>query len=105
MSSDSENLLALILINNICYSKSKNKKKSKRPESIWMKPWVKNRNSKSAYNNMFSELLLTDKEEFRRYLRMHTTSFEVSNITKFPAAYMIFMTFVCFKEILCRYLI
>ena len=69
-SSDSENLIALILINNICYSKNKNEKKSKRPKSIWMKPWLKNRNDKSAYNNIFSELLLTDKEEFRRDLRM-----------------------------------
>ena len=70
-----------------------------------MKPWLKNRNDKSAYNNKFSELLLTDKEEFRRYLQINTTSYEVSNITKFPAAYMIFMLLVCFKQILCRYLI
>ena len=52
-----------------------------------MKSWPKNRNDKSAYNNIYSELLVTDKEEFRRYLRMNTTSYEVSNITKFPAAY------------------
>ena len=48
MTSDSEDLITLILINNICYSKSKNKKKSKRPKGIWMKPWLKNRNDKSA---------------------------------------------------------
>ena len=29
MSSDSENLIALVLINNICLSKNKNKKKEK----------------------------------------------------------------------------
>ena len=46
-----------------------------------MKPWLKNRNNKSAYNNIFPELLLNDKEEFRHYLRMNTTSYEVSNIT------------------------
>ena len=66
-----------------------------------MKPWLKNRNDKSVCNNIFSELLLTDKEEFRRYLRMNTTSYEVSNITKFPAVYMTFMLLVCFKQILC----
>ena len=70
-----------------------------------MKPWPKNRNDKSAYNNIYSELLLTDKEEFRRYLRMNTTSYEVSNTTKFPTAYMTFMLLVCFKQILCGYLI
>ena len=105
MTSDSEDLITLILINNICYSKSKSKKKSKRPKGIWMKPWLKNRNDKSAYNNIFSELLLTYKEEFRRYLRMNTTSYEVSNITKFPAAYITFTLLVCFKQILCGYLI
>ena len=109
MSSDSENLMALILISNICFSKSKNKikkkKKSKTPKSIWTKPWLKNRNHKSAYNNITSEVLLTDKEEFWRCLRMNTTSYEVSNITKFPATYMIFMLLVCFKQILCGYLI
>ena len=70
-----------------------------------MKPWLKNRNDKSVCNNIFSELLLTDKEEFRRYLRMNTTSYEVSNITKFPAADMTFMLLVYFKQILCGYLI
>ena len=105
MFSDSENLIALILISNICFSKSKNKKKSKTPESIWTKPWLKNRNLKSAYNNIISERLLTDKEEFRCCLRMNTTSYEVSNITKFPATYMIFMLLVCFRQILCGYLI
>ena len=105
MSSDSENLIVLILINNICYSKNKNKKKSKRRKSIWMKPWLKNRNNKSAYNNIFPELLLNDKEEFRHYLRMNTTSYEVSNITKFPTAHMIFMVLIYFKQIQCGYLI
>ena len=37
-----------------------------------MKPWLKNRNDKSACDNIFSELLLTDK--FRHYLRMNATS-------------------------------
>ena len=30
MSSDSKNLIALVLINNICYSENKNKKKKRR---------------------------------------------------------------------------
>ena len=37
MSSDSENLLVLILINSSCCPKKQNKK-SKIPKSIWMKP-------------------------------------------------------------------
>ena len=80
-------------------------KKSKRQKSIWMKPWLKNRNNKSAYNNILPELLLNDKEEFRRYLRMNTTAYEASNITKFPTAHMIFMVLICFKQIQCGYMI
>ena len=70
-----------------------------------MKPWPKSRNDKSAYNNLFPELLLTDKEEFWCYLRMNTTSYEVGNITKFPSAYIIFTVLLCFKEILWGYLV
>ena len=36
-----------------------------------MKPWLKNRNDRSACVNIFSELLLTNK--FRYYLRMNAT--------------------------------
>ena len=35
---------------------------------FWMKPWLENGSDKSAYVNMFSELMLIDKEEFLRYL-------------------------------------
>ena len=47
ISSDSKNLIALILINNICCSKTKTKK-SKRPKRIWIKPWLKNKNDKKT---------------------------------------------------------
>ena len=99
ITSDSDNLIFVIQKAKIIIIK-----KSKRPKNIWMKPWLQNRNDKSAYNNIFSELLLTDKEEFRRYLRMNPTSYEVSNITKCPAAYIIFMVLVCFKQFLCGFL-
>ena len=38
-----------------------NVKKRKR-RSVWMKPWVKNRLRTSAYQNIFQELRLKDKE-------------------------------------------
>ena len=41
-----------------------------------MKLWLKNRNEKSAHVNIFSELLLTEKEELQRYLQMNTTSYD-----------------------------
>ena len=80
MSFDNENLIALALMSNICHSKSKNRKKKKEKKIkgtkiILMNPWLKNGNDKSSYVNIFSELLLTEKAEFRRYLRMNTTSY------------------------------
>ena len=38
------------------------KKKEKR--SVWMKPWLKNLIRVSAYQNIFQQLRLKDKEEF-----------------------------------------
>ena len=47
MSFDSEKLVVLDLMNNIYYSKTKNKtKKSKRPKCIYMMPKPKNRKAK-----------------------------------------------------------
>ena len=54
----SGNLIALIVINNISYYKSKTNKNSKRSQRIWNKAWSKNMNEKSAWVNIFSELLL-----------------------------------------------
>ena len=42
-----------------------------------MKLWLKNHLRTSAYQNIFQELRLKDKEEFRRYLRMNTETCEV----------------------------
>ena len=78
MSSDSENLIALSLINNICHTKNKNKKirkKSKRPK---LSQWKYHQNDKSTYANILLELLLTEKEEFCCYFRMNTTSYRWS---------------------------
>lgn len=47
MSCDSEKLVVLDLMNNIYYSKTKNKtKQSKRPKCIYMTPNLKNRKAK-----------------------------------------------------------
>ena len=52
--------------------KQKQTKNSKRPKCIWMKPWLKNTNDKSACVSIFSELLLTGK--FQHYLQTNATS-------------------------------
>ena len=54
MSSGSKNVIALVLINNICYSKKqkqikeRKKKIIKKNKIVCMKPWLKNWNYKSA---------------------------------------------------------
>ena len=56
-------------------------KNSERPKRIWLKPWLKNRNDKSACDKIFSELQLTDK--FRYYLLMNDTSHTIDHTSTF----------------------
>ena len=48
------------------------KKKSRR--NIWAREWLLKRNERGAYNGILNELRLTDKEDFRKYLRMNTNT-------------------------------
>ena len=50
------------------------KKKSRR--KIWTREWLLKENERGAYNGILNELRLTDKEDFRKYLR--TSTFQVS---------------------------
>ena len=52
------------------------KKKSKR--KIWTREWLMKRNERRTYNGILNEVRLTDKEDFRKYLRMNTSTFEVN---------------------------
>ena len=72
ISSDSENLIVLIFINNICCSKQKDKNK-KRPKRIWIKSWLKNRNDKKhvlAYFQNFG--WLTNSNIIFEWMLHHT---------------------------------
>ena len=74
---DIDSLLAAttaVLVANISYNKSK-KKRRRRKE--WTKSWLLNRDGKSVYNNILEELRCNDQENYRRYLRMNTETFEV----------------------------
>ena len=51
------------------------KKKKRMSRKVWVKSWLINRDTKSAYNNILRELRLDDVENFRRYLRMDTETF------------------------------
>ena len=51
-------------------------KKKRKPRKVWMKSWLINRDTKSAYNTILQEFRLDDRESFRRYLRMNTGTFD-----------------------------
>ena len=55
--------------------------KKRKRRSVWMKQRFKNGLRASAYQNIFQELRLKDKEEFRRYLRMKTETYHVQLFT------------------------
>ena len=46
---------------------------------IWTREWLLKRNESGAYNGILNELRLTDKEEFRKYLRMNTSKRKENN--------------------------
>ena len=70
---DDDDVLLVLLI---ARSRRKAKKAKKRTRTIWVKNWLKNREEKSIYTNLLAELRVDDRENFRRYIRMDTETFE-----------------------------
>ena len=53
-------------------------RKKRRKRTIWVKPYLADRASKSSYHLVHDlNVRLQDKEEYRAYLRMDTASFTV----------------------------
>lgn len=50
--------------------------KIQRKHKVWVKPWLKNRESFGAYHQLLKELELIDTSSYRNFLRMDSTSFE-----------------------------
>ena len=72
-------ILDALLISYSAYELSKSPViiKKKRQRKVWVKQWLK-RKEQSTYVTLINEFRLRDQEEFRKYLRMNTTTFEVS---------------------------
>ena len=68
-------LYTSIILATALRKKKDTKIKVKRKE--WIKGWLANRARKGAYRNIIRELKLTDKENYRRYLRMDEATFKV----------------------------
>ena len=61
----------------ILFESQKKKLKNKKKRTCWVRDWLKQRQEKSAYANILSELRLSDREEFRRYLRMNSETYTI----------------------------
>ena len=64
-----------LLLKEQIFSKKTTKEKTKQKRSVQVKPWLKNRMYTSAFNDIFAELTVNNKEEFRRYLRTNTATY------------------------------
>ena len=69
-------LTIMLLATGIKLVGEKEKVEKRKKRSLLMKPQL-NRLRTSAYQNIFKELPLKDKEEFRRYLRMITETYQL----------------------------
>jgi len=50
--------------------------KYKRRRKMWVKPWILCKKVKGAYHTLFNELLNTNQESFRNYMRMDFSAFK-----------------------------
>ena len=75
---EDEKVVAIILA---VYANGKFRKaKKRRRRTIWTKPYLAERRNKTNYQLVNElQLRLQDKEEFRAYLRMDTSTFMVSS--------------------------
>ena len=70
-----ENQVFRFLLIEYIFSKKATKQKTKRKRSVWVRPRLKICMYTSAFSNIFAELIVNDKEEFRRYLRINTATY------------------------------
>ena len=57
------------------FSKKTTKQKTKQKRSVWVKSWLKNCMYTNAFNNIFAELVVNNKEGCCRYLRINTATY------------------------------
>ena len=74
---DKNKLLGLMIITAGGLLLSKKHAKKRRKRRVWVRPWIEKRERKGAYYSIIADLRLTDKEDFRKYLRMNTATFQV----------------------------
>ena len=51
------------------------KKKRRKQRTLWVRPWISSRDELGAYNALINEMAMTDREDYRRFMRMNTETF------------------------------
>ena len=106
MGTKENQVFSLLLVEHV-FSEKTTKQKTKQKRSVWVKPSLKNCMYTSAFKNIFAELIVNDKEEFRRYLRISTATYhyfflawqnngDVLYYTSLPAAAAAFVQYLTF---------
>ena len=67
-------LSALLLGYGIKFREGR-KKKRRKQRTVWVKPWISRRDELGAYNALINEMAMTDREDYRRFMRMNTETF------------------------------
>ena len=67
---------AAVVVISCCSELLGTEQPKEKKKSIWVKEWLKKKD-RSVYNMLLSELLVQDQEDFRKYLRMNTETFQV----------------------------
>ena len=74
---DNKKLMGLLIIAGEGLLVSQEHIKERRKQRQWVPFLIRKRDSKRACYSIINDLKLTDKEDFRKYLRMNTSTFQV----------------------------
>ena len=79
-SMDEKELLLLLLLATSCSQLLLLEEISKKikQRKIWVKGWLRKKNTLGAYNTIISEFQLQDRYSYRKYLRMNCETFKIS---------------------------
>ena len=85
MDDDHEEMLAVCSILISCALKKKKKSRTKRTGTVWVKPWLQQREQRGLYSNLVKELQMADRGDYRRFVRMNIETFEVCLCTQYSS--------------------
>ena len=70
---DVRQISAAVAVAIIC----KRRKRKRKTKEVWEREWFRRRSERGVYRQLLEELRLEDEENYRRYLRMDTKTFQV----------------------------